>query len=258
MNSIGDLFSVRGTHYLPLTIILCYSYEVLQSIENTFTFKYRSGMMESKRKKRIGMTVFGVCVAGISVGFFKRSIFGVDPFQSFMNGLDAMLPIGFGSLYVIANICLLFFSLIFDRSKIGLGTIINLLFTGYIADYSHQILLTLFPSLGLAGRIIMLLIGITAMCYASAFYFTANLGVSTYDAIALIISEKWGHFPFKFVRILCDLTCVILGITLYLGSGKSVSNLKEIVGIGTIITAFFMGPLIDYFNIHVAAPFLEK
>jgi uncharacterized membrane protein YczE len=32
--------------------------------------------------------------------------------------------------------------------------------------------------------------------------------------------------------------------------------LGAIVGVGTVITAFFMGPLIDFFNVHVARPFL--
>ena len=40
-------------------------------------------------------------------------------------------------------------------------------------------------------------------------------------------------------------------VTTYLG-------LPTIAGIGTIITAFFMGPLIQFFNDHVAIPLLNK
>jgi uncharacterized membrane protein YczE len=40
-------------------------------------------------------------------------------------------------------------------------------------------------------------------------------------------------------------------------SGQELSGLTGMIGIGTIITAFFMGPLIDYFNVHVAQPFLN-
>ncbi len=211
-----------------------------------------------KRNKRILMSVLGVVICGISVGFFKRGAFGVDPFQAFMSGLDAAVPISFGTLYVIANICLLMFSLIADRSKIGIATLVNLFLVGYIADFSHQFLLGRFPDLGIAGRAVMLAIGIVVMCLASAFYFTADLGVSTYDAIALVISEKWEKAQFKFVRIACDLTCVIIGVALYLGTGQPLSGIGQVVGVGTIITAFFMGPLIDFFNVHVARPFLEK
>ena len=46
---------------------------------------------------------------------FKLAALGVDPFQSLMAGLDALIPIEFGTLYVIVNIVLLLFSLIADR-----------------------------------------------------------------------------------------------------------------------------------------------
>ena len=34
--------------------------------------------------------------------------------------------------------------------------------------------------------------------------------------------------------------------------------IPTIVGVGTIITAFFMGPLIEFFNVKVARPMLKK
>ena len=207
-------------------------------------------------KKRIGMCVFGVLICGISVGFFKRAAFGVDPFQTLMSGLDSCIPVSFGTLYVLANLVLLTFSLIADRHYVGLATVINLTLLGYVAQYSHEFLLKTFPDLSMAGRIICLLIGIVAMCLASAFYFTADLGVSTYDAVSLIITKTWKIGEFRYVRIISDFICVGLGTGLYFLSGCSFSGLTEVVGAGTIITAFFMGPLIDYFNVHVAQPFL--
>ncbi len=211
-----------------------------------------------KRKKRILMSVLGVAVCGVSVGFFKRAAFGVDPFQSLMSGLDAMLGIDFGTLYVLANVCLLLFSVINDRTKIGIATLVNLFLLGYIADFSHKSLLDLFPNLGIGGRVIMLIIGIVTMCLASAFYFTADMGVSPYDAVSLIMAEKWKLASFKFCRIACDLTCVLAGVGLFWLSGQSMSGLGQLVGIGTIVTAFFMGPLIEFFNIRVARPFLNS
>ncbi|MBQ9063857.1 MAG: hypothetical protein IJ123_00240 [Blautia sp.] len=207
-------------------------------------------------QKRILMSVIGVVVCGVSVGFFKRAAFGVDPYQSLMSGLDALLPIGYGTLYVIATLALLFFALFADRHYIGLATIINLLFLGYIAQFVHELLLRVFPDLSAAGRFVLLLIGIVTMCLASAFYFTADLGVSTYDAVSLIIANTWHKIEFRWCRIISDLVCVLLGSALYLLAGNPLKTLPEVVGIGTIITAFFMGPLIEFFNVHIARPFL--
>lgn len=210
------------------------------------------------KKKRILMSIIGVAVCGVSVGFFKRATYGVDPFQSLMSGLSAVLPISFGTLYVLVNICLLLFSIINDKSKIGIATLINLFLLGYIADFSHNTLLQLLPDLGYAGRAVMLIIGIVAMCVASSFYFTADMGVSTYDAVSLVMAYKWKLASFKVCRIGCDLCCVVIGLILFFLSGQDFSEIGQVVGIGTIVTAFFMGPLIEYFNIHIARPFLNK
>ena len=62
------------------------------------------------KSKRIFMCVVGVMVCAVSVGFFKLAAFGVDPFQTCMSGLDQLIPIDFGTLYVLVNAALLLFS----------------------------------------------------------------------------------------------------------------------------------------------------
>ena len=41
--------------------------------------------------RRIGMSLCGVIICAIAVGFFKMAAFGVDPFQSLMSGLDQLM-----------------------------------------------------------------------------------------------------------------------------------------------------------------------
>ena len=81
-------------------------------------------------KRRIFMSLAGVIICAVSVGVFKLAAFGVDPFQSLMSGLDSLVPIGFGNLYVIVNAILLLFSIIVDRHNIGMATFINLFLLG--------------------------------------------------------------------------------------------------------------------------------
>lgn len=209
--------------------------------------------MKAIQTRRILMSVFGVVICGISVGMFKHAALGVDPFQSLMSGLDAVIPIRFGTLYVLANVLLLGFALLMDRHKIGIATLINLFLLGYVAEFSQAVFASLFPALGIAGRVVLLLVAVLIICVASSLYFTADLGVSTYDAVSLIWSEKQKRIPFRFCRIICDLICVVLGAVLCRAGDVAVIG---VVGIGTIITAFFMGPLIDYFNRHLAEPLL--
>ncbi len=214
-------------------------------------------MKRENLAKRIGMSLFGVIICAISVGIFKIAALGVDPFQSFMAGLDAIVPIGFGTLYVITNAVLLLFALIFDRHYIGIATFINLFLLGYITQFTYEQLQKVIVSPSILVRIICLVVGVVIICFGSAFYMTADLGVSTYDAIALIICNTWKKGKFQYVRIITDLFCVLLGVGLFLLSGGKVSAIPTIAGIGTIITAFFMGPLIEFFNVHVARPVLR-
>ena len=200
------------------------------------------------RGKRVLMSVLGVVICGVSVGMFKHAAVGVDPFQCLMSGLNAMIPIHFGTLYWIVNLVLLSVSLLLDRSKIGLATFINLFLLGYIAEFSQGLMGRIFPMPGLALRVGIFAFAVVSVCFSSALYFTAALGVSTYDAVALIWSERQNKIPFARCRIITDFACVLIGVLLWAISG--------VVGIGTLITAFFMGPLIAFFNKTVAEPFL--
>jgi len=95
----------------------------------------------------------------------------------------------------------------------------------------------------------MLVAAIPFICLAGSLYFTADLGVSTYDIWALVL-DKRTRFPFRFLRIATDLLCV--------GTGFALLGFRTagVIGVGTIITAFFMGPLIDFFNRKVSRPML--
>lgn len=206
--------------------------------------------------RRVLMSLCGVVVCAVAVGFFKMAALGVDPFQSLMSGLDKLIPIPFGTLYVIVNVILLAFSLAFNRHKIGIATFINLFLLGYITQFTLETLQGWIPAPGIPLRILFLLVGIVVICIGSALYMTADLGVSTYDAVAITMAEKWKWGKFQYIRIATDVVCVLLGTGVFLLGGGEPGQVPEIVGIGTIITAFFMGPLIEFFNVHIARPLL--
>ena len=178
------------------------------------------------RRRRIAMSLAGVIICAVSVGIFKLAALGVDPFQSLMSGLDALIPIEFGTLYDITQ-------------------------------FSYAFLQGILPDPSLPVRIACLVIGIVIICFGSALYMTADLGVSTYDAVAIVMSSKWHWGKFKYIRIITDLVCVAAGCTLFVLAGNALGKIPTIAGAGTIITAFFMGPLIDFFNVKVARPLLE-
>ncbi len=199
-------------------------------------------MQINENKRRVSMTVMGILLCGISVGMFNFSTFGMDPFQVLAHGLWSKTSISYGTFYTILNLIMLVAIFFIDKSKIGLGTVLNIFLIGYLVDFSSFMLSSLIPTPGLVERVIFLLLGIVIMCLGSSLYFTANLGVSTYDAVALIISEKY-PIKFKYCRTVGDLICTGVGFAF-----------GAVVGVGTVVTAFFMGPLISYFNDKISSP----
>ena len=206
----------------------------------------RAFFRPGEKRRRLCMAVAGVVICALSVGFFKQAAFGTDPFQCFCNGLDNVVSLRFGTLYVIVCLVLLGAMVLIDRHYIGVATFINLFLTGYIVEFSEAAIHHIFGDPTMTMRVIYLIIGIVVMCLASALYFTADLGVSTYDFIALHLAKRQNRVPFKLIRIGTDLICVAIGFVL-----------GFVPGVGTIVTAFFMGPLITFFNTRVAQPLLH-
>lgn len=197
-----------------------------------------------EQRRRLILMAVGIVLCAISGGIMKRAGFGGDPFQMLCNGLDNVLPIDFGTIHVITSVLMLAVILKLDRHFIGIATVFNLFLTGYIVDFTYRGLGILFPAPGMALRIAMLVVSLVLMCFSASMYFTADLGVSTYDFVALYIAKIQKKVPFRFVRISTDAICVTGGLLM-----------GCVPGIGTLITACFMGPLVSWFDDHVSKPF---
>ena len=193
-------------------------------------------------KKRLIMCVTGVFLSGVAAGIFGFTAFGMDPFQVFAHGLWGLTPISFGTFYVLLNGILLVFMFFFNRRMIGLGTIINLFLLGYVVEYTDVLLDRIFPSPSVFLRVLLMILALVLASLAASLYFVADMGVSAYDWIALTISEKKG-WAFRLVRITTDFICVLIG-----------GLLGATVGAGTVLTAFCMGPVIQFFNEKVSTP----
>ena len=202
--------------------------------------------------RRIIMAAAGILLTGVSIGFFKRSLFGVDPYQCFVNGLDNVIPLRFSTVYLLANVVQLIVVFFMNRHYIGISTLMNLFLLGYVVEFSEATLERMFGDLGLGMRIVFLVIGIVVTCIAAALYYSADLGVSTYDAIPLHIASLeprlFGRvLPFRVVRIISDVICTAIGVAL-----------GARAGLGTVVTALFMGPLIAFFRRTISDPMVRQ
>lgn len=180
--------------------------------------------------------VLGILFIGLCVSFLRLSQFGVDPFSAMNLGISGFIGWSFGTWQLLVNAIILVVVFFQARSCIGAGTIINMVFVGYIADFICYVANDVVQiQMNLPLRILALLIA----------QLMASMGVALY--MVAIIIEKLTHqkIPFHKARILSDVVVVIIGIIFATASG---AGIWSVVGIGTIINACFNGPLIQFFK----------
>ena len=79
--------------------------------------------------------VLGILFIGLCVSFLRLSRFGVDPFSAMNLGISGFIGWSFGTWQLLVNAIILVVVFFQVKSCIGAGTIINMVFVGYIADF---------------------------------------------------------------------------------------------------------------------------
>lgn len=185
----------------------------------------------------VSLTVIGACVA-----VFKTVGFGTDPCSTFTLGVSAHTGVSFGTCQMLFNLIMFVPVLRYDLSRVGIGTVGNMVGVGYIADFCMARIQPLIPAEGLSltARAVMFAVSMAAFLAAAAFYMVVDLGVAPYDAMPQLIAARLGRWSYRRVRMAWDLS--VLSVGFLLGST---------VGLTTVITGFFLGPVIVFVSDHV-------
>ena len=181
--------------------------------------------MDTSRKyfiKRCLMMLTGILFISICVGCYRLSAFGVDAFTCMNLGISGFLGMSFGTWQLIMNGCILIVVFLTVRKCIGAGTIVNMVFVGYGADFIcwlTQEALRIHMSLPM--RIVALAIGCLFAGLGVAFYMAAEMGIAPYDSVALIIEKGTkGKIPFQYARVITDVTIVVIGVEFCLAAAS--------------------------------------
>lgn len=196
---------------------------------------------------RIAFMLLGILLIGICVTCYRLSEFGVDPFSGMNLGISGFIGWSFGNWQLVANILILVVVFFTVRHLIGPGTVINMVGVGYTADFLCWVVLDVLKvEMTLPLRILALCLGTLFASLGVALYMIADMGLSPYDSVALIIEKLTkGKVPFQFARVASDITVIVIGVAFCLAAGN---NVWLIVGIGTIANALLNGPLIQFFR----------
>ena len=138
------------------------------------------------------------------------------------------------------------FILWLDRKQIGVGTILNMVLVGFEIQWFTTIYHQLF---GYRTTFLIVaadtLIGLILFTLGTSLYVASDLGAVPYDAIAPIITQRT-KLSYRTARITQDVLFMVAAV---IAGGP--------VGFGTIIVAFFTGPLISWWNDHISNPMVK-
>lgn len=188
--------------------------------------------------KRFLVMLFGNIFLGMGVSIFKFSGLGNDAFNGMLMALSDVAGIPYTRFFVIFSICLFAVEILAGRHFIGIGTIINTFFLGYIVTFFYTVWENVFSAPDtIFVRVVIMLIGVVICSLGISMYQTPDVGVSPYDSLSLIMERKFSRIPYFWCRMFTDIVCAAV---CYLSGG--------LVGIGTLVAAFGFGPFVHFFN----------
>lgn len=192
--------------------------------------------------RRAAVLTVSLIVIGICVAVFKTVGFGTDPCSTFTLGVSARTGISFGTCQLAFNLLMFLPVIRLDLSRIGVGTVANMVGVGYMADFTMWLMSPHIPPEGLSMtvRIVLFAVSMAAFLIAAAFYMVVDLGVAPYDAIPQLIAARTNRLSARAIRMLWDISILSLGFLL-----------GSTVGLTTLITGFCLGPAIAFVSSRV-------
>ena len=191
---------------------------------------------------RVVLLLIGLWIAHLGVTLFLQTNLGSDPFNVFVQGLFRAIPwpewagMTHGRVHLLVSLLIMVVLLVVDRSYVGIGTVLCMALGGPIIDlYTLWLSPFLHPGLPLPVRLGLLVVGCLILAFGMTIVIRSQAGTGPNDLVAVVLSDKSGK-PFGPVRIGVDLTFALVGFAL-----------GGVVGIGTIICAFLVGPAAQLF-----------
>ena len=179
---------------------------------------------------RLPRLVGGLVLCGLGIAVMVAADLGLGPWDVLHQGIERLtgIPIGTVGILVGIAVLLLWFPL---RERPGVGTVLNVLIIGITIDL---VLLTLVTPQALWMRAALMLSGPVLFAIGSGYYIGAGLGSGPRDGVMTGLARL--GVPVGAARAAIELTVLAAG---WLLGGT--------VGVGTVVFAVGIGPLVQWF-----------
>lgn len=183
----------------------------------------------SELLRRLPRLVVGLVLFGFGIAMMVLSDLGLSPWEVFHQGISLKTGIPLGTVGIITGALVLILWVPLGERP-GIGTLANVVLIGVVIDLT----LLVFPESvsALWLRWALLLGGTLLIAIGTGLYIGAGLGPGPRDGLMTGLGNK--GVPIGLARIVIEVTVLVLG---YVLGGT--------VGVGTVIFAFGVGPLVQ-------------
>ena len=179
--------------------------------------------------RRLSQLALGLALYGLTLGMMIRATLGNAPWDVLHQGMAMHLPISIGQAVIVMSLVVLLFWIPL-RELPGLGTVANSFAVGLTADLTLSLLDA--PE-ALWERSLLMVGGIVLNALATALYIGSQFGPGPRDGLMTGLHRRTG-VSIRTVRTGLEVGVVAIGWLL-----------GGVVGIGTVLYALAIGPLVQ-------------
>jgi len=191
----------------------------------------REQMRAGRTGRRLAQLFLGLFLYGWSMAMMIRSTLGLDPWDVFHDGIVRRTGLSFGSVVILVSVAVLVLWIPL-RQWPGLGTLCNAIVVGLATDVG--LLLMPAPD-ALEVRLPLLVTGVVANGLAGALYIGSQFGPGPRDGLMTGLVRRTGR-SIRLVRTGLEVSVLVIGWLL-----------GGLIGIGTVLYALAIGPLVQLF-----------
>lgn len=192
---------------------------------------------------RVVILFVGLIIAHFGVSLFLLANLGSDPFNVMIQGLSRSIVnvvssplVSHGNTHMAVSILIIIVLLFVDRTYIKVGTLICMFCGGPIIDVFNMMLGSVItPDSAMSIRVISNILGCIILALGMSIVIKSDAGTGPNDLVGVVISDKMKR-KFSIIRMIVDACFLMCGW--FLGG---------VVGIGTVICLFLIGPVAGFF-----------
>lgn len=188
--------------------------------------------------KKLPVLLFGFLLLSFGMILTMKSGLGMSSWGVLHQGISLVTKFSFGQVTIILGLIILALSVAFLKSKIGIGTIVNVFLIGFLLDM-FRFIITYEPDIYIYQGI-MFTIGLLIMTLGRSVYISTKLGPGPRDGIFVGLSRVT-QIDVKYIKPAIEFSVLLVGFIL----GKTMG--VNLVGPGTVIAVIFSGYLVQFY-----------